>query len=72
MWILGSRLEGLALLFEGHHTTPGTLAWESAVTSVRRSSLKGCRENGYKTACGESLRLGTSSISYARYCRHDA
>lgn len=34
LWLLGSRLEGMAVLHEGHHATTGTLAGESAGQAV--------------------------------------
>lgn len=34
LWLLGSRLESVAVLHEGHHATAGTLAGESAGQAV--------------------------------------
>ena len=55
MWLLGTRLEGVAVLHAGYHPSPGALAGKLAVPTVRGATFQGCGKDRHKTEGGESL-----------------
>lgn len=61
MWILGTWLACVAVLHAWSDSVAGTLARQSAVSSVRRTTLERNCKDSDKTTSGEPLRSGTSS-----------
>uniref|UniRef100_A0A2M4DN39 Putative secreted protein n=1 Tax=Anopheles darlingi TaxID=43151 RepID=A0A2M4DN39_ANODA len=72
MWLLGTGMACVVVLYAWYYTAARALAGQSVVPSVRRTTLEGCCQNGDQTARRITFRSRAACVRHARHCRYDA
>ena len=69
---LGSWMARVAFLLAWYYYIAWKMVGQLVVSSIRRPSFKGYRQDCHQAACRVTFRFRTSSVHHARYSRHDA
>uniref|UniRef100_A0A2M4C7J7 Putative secreted protein n=1 Tax=Anopheles marajoara TaxID=58244 RepID=A0A2M4C7J7_9DIPT len=72
MWLLGTGMACVVILYARYHTTTGALVGQSVVPSVRGTTLEGCCQDGNEATRRITLRSRVACVRHARHCRYDA